>query len=259
MLTLSQITEQYAEALRPFKRNILREYLQYKILEIMFASEYATKLSFLGGTALRIVYGNTRFSEDVDFDNFGLKEDEFDGIAEKVRLGLDALGLKTEIDTVSKGGYRCRVRLPEILFVNELSPHQEEKILIQIDTVAHEYAYKPDEKILNKFDVFSKIFVTPPSILLSQKFFAAINRKRAKGRDFYDIIFLLSFAKPDYVYLAQKIGASTSNELRGKVLEMAKGLDFQALAQDVSPFLFIPSDAKKVELFPQFIAQANLG
>ena len=72
MLTLSQITEQYAEALRPFKRNILREYLQYKILEIMFASEYATKLSFLGGTALRIVYGNTRFSADVDFDNFRL-------------------------------------------------------------------------------------------------------------------------------------------------------------------------------------------
>ncbi len=259
MLTLSQIAEQYPEALRPFKRNILREYLQCKILEIMFASEYAAKLSFLGGTALRIVYDNTRFSEDVDFDNFGLKEGEFDGIAEKVRVGLGALGLKTEVDTVSKGGYRCRVHLPEVLFVNELSPHQEEKILIQIDSVAHDYPYKPDEKILNRFDVFSKIFVTPPSILLSQKFFAALNRKRAKGRDFYDIVFLLSFAKPDYAYLSQKIGASTPEELRGKILEKGKGLDFQALAQDVSPFLFIPSDAKKVELFLQFIAQTNLG
>src|SRR3989344_9051219 len=99
MLTLSQITEQFPEGLRPFKRNILREYLQYKILEIMFASEYAAKLSFLGGTALRIVYGNSRFSEDLDFDNFGLNKDDFDDLAQNVRLGLDALGLKTEIDT----------------------------------------------------------------------------------------------------------------------------------------------------------------
>lgn len=54
MLTLQQIEQQYPEALRPFKRGLLREYLQYKILEIIFASEYAAKLSFLGGTARRI-------------------------------------------------------------------------------------------------------------------------------------------------------------------------------------------------------------
>jgi predicted nucleotidyltransferase component of viral defense system len=64
MLTLSQIEQQYEEQLRPFKRALLREYLQCKILEIIAASEYATKLSFLGGTALRIIYNNTRFSED---------------------------------------------------------------------------------------------------------------------------------------------------------------------------------------------------
>ena len=152
MLTLQQIEEQYPESLRPFKRSLIREYLQYKILELIFASEHAAKLSFLGGTALRIVYGNTRFSEDLDFDNFGLEENEFEGLAQKVRGGLEAQGLKVEVDTVSKGAYRCRIRLPDILFVNELSPHQEEKILIQIDSLAHDFAYQPDKKILNKFD-----------------------------------------------------------------------------------------------------------
>lgn len=257
MLSLQEIEVQYPETLRPFKRNILREYLQYKILEIIFKSSHAAKLSFLGGTALRIVHNNTRFSEDLDFDNFGLEESEFNAIAQEVKAGLDALGLKTEINTVMKGAYRCNVRLPEVLFVNELSPLQEEKILIQIDTLPHQYPYTPDKKILNKFDVFSEIFVTPVSLLLSQKIWAAINRKRAKGRDFYDIVFLFSFTKPEYPYLMQKIGAGDGESVRQKLLESIRDLDFKMLADDVRPFLFNPADAQKVELFREFITRVE--
>lgn len=258
MLTLDQIAAQYSENLRAFKRPVLREYLQYKILEIIFASTLSPKLSFLGGTALRIIYGNTRFSEDLDFDNFGLEEPEFDVLAENVKAGLEAQGLRTEINVVNKGAYRCNVRLPDVLFVNELSPIREEKILIQIDSAAHDFAYSPDKKILNKFDVFSEIFVTPLAILLSQKIWAAMNRRRAKGRDFYDIVFLLSLTKPDYAYLNAKIGIADSAGLRSKLVEVNAGLDFKDLAKDVQPFLFNPEDAKKVELFPEFISQVNL-
>jgi predicted nucleotidyltransferase component of viral defense system len=258
MLTLQQITEQYPAVLKPFKRDMLREYLQYKILEIIFTSEYAAKLSFLGGTALRIVYGNTRFSEDLDFDNFALDEKEFDGLAQKVRAGLEVQGLKVEVGTVAKGAYRCRVRLPDILFINELSPHQEEKILIQIDSAAHHFQYKPDKKILNKFDVFSEIFVTPPDLLLSQKINAAVNRKRAKGRDFYDIVFLFSFTGPNYDYLREKLDISNKVELREFFSKNLPSFDFNELGRDVRSFLFNPADARKVELFPQFINQALL-
>lgn len=258
MLTLQQIEKQYPETLRPFKRAILREYLQFKILEIIFASQYAAKLSFLGGTALRIVYGNARFSEDMDFDNFGLNKREFDDLARKVSVGLELQGLKIEIDTVAKGAYRCRIRLPNILFTNELSPHQEEKILIQIDSAPHDFKYQPDKKNLNKFDVFSEIFVTPPDILLAQKIYAAINRKRAKGRDFYDIVFLLSFTKPNYEYLQMKLGINDSESLRKKLLELVAKLDFKKLGNDVRSFLFNAGDVRKVELFPGFIAQTPL-
>jgi hypothetical protein len=58
--------------LQGFERAILREYLQFKILQVLFESDHAAQLSFLGGTALRIVYDNTRFSDDTDLDNFGL-------------------------------------------------------------------------------------------------------------------------------------------------------------------------------------------
>ncbi len=45
--------------------------------------------------------------------------------------------------------------------------------------------------ILDKFDVFTQINTTPKELLLAQKFYAVINRKRNKGRDFFDIVFLL--------------------------------------------------------------------
>jgi len=258
MLTLQQIEQQYPESLRIFKRNILREYLQYKILEIIFASEFAAKLSFLGGTALRIVYGNTRFSEDLDFDNFGLQGDEFDALAQKVRAGLEAQGLQVEVDTVAKGAYRCNIRLPGILFANALSPHQSEKILIQVDSAAHEFSYRPDKKIINKFDVFAEIFVTPMDILLAQKLYAAVNRKRAKGRDFFDIIFLLSMAKPNYAYLEQKIQVRTGQELKAKLQASLKEIDFTGIVKDVEPFLFNPKDSKKIALFKDYIQQVDL-
>jgi hypothetical protein len=258
MLTLEQIEQQYPESLRPFKRSLLREYLQFKILELIFASEFAPKLSFLGGTALRIVHGNARFSEDLDFDNFGLDESEFAGLAQKVRAGLEAQGLAVEMSLVGKEAYRCNIRLPNVLFANGVSALADEKILIQIDSLAHGFEYRPDKKMLNKFDVFSEIFVTPTDILLAQKMWAVANRRRAKGRDFFDIVFLLSFAKPNYQYLQLKLGVGDAEALRAKLTEIIKDFDFRELARDVKPFLINPDDTRKVELFPEFIAQAKL-
>ena len=53
MLNLSQIQQAYPPQLHPFKPFLLREYLQYKILALLFSSEYALKFVFLGGTCLR--------------------------------------------------------------------------------------------------------------------------------------------------------------------------------------------------------------
>lgn len=258
MLTLSQIEQQYPEPLRPFKRALLREYLQCKILEIIFASEHAAKLSFLGGTALRIMYNNTRFSEDLDFDNFALEEGEFEALSEKVRTGLEAQGLKVEISIVGKDAYRCNVKFPDILYANALSPHEGEKVLMQIDSLAHDFKYQPEKRILNKFDIFSEIFVTPIDILLSQKMWAAVNRRRAKGRDFFDIVFLLSMTKPNYPYLKLKLGVDNARDLRGRLLSATVDLDFVELGKDVQSFLFNAADVKKVELFRESITQASL-
>jgi hypothetical protein len=62
MLDLAQIESYYPEPLRTFKRNLLREYLQYKVLEIIYDSKAGSRLAFIGGTAIHIIHGAPRFS-----------------------------------------------------------------------------------------------------------------------------------------------------------------------------------------------------
>jgi len=258
MLSLKEIEKYYPEDLKIFKRNIIREYLQYKILQIIFNSKYANKLSFLGGTALRIIHNNTRFSEDLDFDNFGLKEKEFDQISIEVKKQLELEGYIVEIRNVYKGAYRCYVRIPKLLFDNELSGYKEEKILIQLDTAPHNFFYKPKKVILNKFDVFTEINTTPIDIILSQKIYAIFNRKTQKGRDFYDVIFLFSKTEPNYDYLEMKMKISDSKSLKKELSNFCEKLNFRELARDVKPFLFNSQDSKRVELFCVFINELKL-
>ncbi|MCF6239712.1 MAG: nucleotidyl transferase AbiEii/AbiGii toxin family protein [Bacteroidales bacterium] len=205
MISLNEIKKYYPENLHIFKNFMLREYLQYKILEIIFESEYADKLCFLGGTCLRIVHNNSRFSEDLDFDNLDLSETDFKDISVIIEKQLSKQGYEIDIKNVFAGAFHCYVRFPNLLFNEGLSGHKEEKILIQLDTEPQYFTYKPEKLILNKFDVFTSINTTPKDILLAQKFYALINRKRKKGRDFFDIIFLMKSTRPNFDYLQQKI------------------------------------------------------
>lgn len=258
MLSLKNIEQYYPDSEKPFKRNILREYLQYKILEIIFNSKYAQDVIFLGGTALRIVYNNSRFSEDLDFDNFTLTQEQFADLANEVKKGLELQGYEVEIKNVFKGAYRSYIRMPNVLFDNDMSALREEKIMIQIDTVPHVFDYKKDTKIINKFDVFTQIFTTPIDILLSQKIYAALNRSRAKGRDFFDIVFLLPQTKPNYGYLEKKLGIKTGQELKDALLVKTIDLNFSHLARDTEPFLINGEDSKKVRLFREYIGSLSL-
>jgi predicted nucleotidyltransferase component of viral defense system len=258
MLDLQQIKKEYPEPLQGYERAIVREYLQYKILQALFESTHASKLSFLGGTALRIVHGNSRFSEDIDLDNFGLSWQAFGELIQRVKLFLELEGFLVEISILAKDAFHCVLRFPELLYNQGLSPHQQEKILIQLDTVAQGYPYSPEVRILNKFDIFTEIRVTPVNVLLSQKIYTAVNRKRPKGRDFYDITFLLSKTRPDYGFIHQKMGISTPESLREELLLRIEAFDFDALADDVAPFLIAQEQVKRVDKFREFWKQVDL-
>ncbi|MCC6412755.1 MAG: nucleotidyl transferase AbiEii/AbiGii toxin family protein [Saprospiraceae bacterium] len=259
MMPLAEIEKQYPPNLRAFGPFLLREYLQYQILQVVFNGKYAQKFCFLGGTCLRIIYQNTRFSEDLDFDNFDLSTSDFDQVADEIGIELRKLGLNVELENVFRGAYHCYIKFPGLLYQTGLSGHKDQKILIQLDTENQGFAYQPKLKFINKFDVFCSVPTTPQDILLAQKFYAVFNRKQPKGRDFFDITFLMGLdVKPNYAFLEQKTGISNPEMLRERILDHCKTLDFEYLANDVRAFLFNANDVRRVLLFSDFMKQAAL-
>lgn len=258
MMQLSEIRKNYPPELQGQGAFLLREYLQYKILELLFTSKFAEKFAFLGGTCLRIVHDNQRFSEDLDFDNFNLSEGDFEAVAQIIQTGLELEGYRVEIRNVFRGAFHCYIRFPGLLYDTGLSGHREARILVNLDTEPQRFEFQPEVKFLNKFDVFAGIRTTPLDLLLSQKFCAITGRKQPKGRDFFDAVFLLGRTRPNYAFLKQKLDIDNPEALREHLITVCERFDFQELAQDVQPFLFNPSDVKRVLFFKEYIASIKL-
>jgi len=83
------------------KLNVLREYLQNYILFLMQKTGMSPSLYFVGGTALRFLYGIRRYSEDLEF---AAAEDwdpsKFSGYITKIKKELDRAGS-------GRGGESC--------------------------------------------------------------------------------------------------------------------------------------------------------
>lgn len=258
MLDLRQIKSFYPESMRIFGRNLLREYLQYKILEIIYDSKYGNKLSFMGGTAIHMIHHNTRFSEDLDFDNLGLNRVEFESLGQLIKDKLELQGCPLETRAVMRKAFRLYLRIPELLFRNHLSKDPREKMHVQVDAEPQRFEYSPDKILINKFDVFGRISAVPGDILLAQKIHCIFKRKRPMGRDFYDALFLIGKTKPNLNYLKQKLQIASLPELKSRMVRRCKSLNLQQLAKDVEPFLFEPADSKKVLFFAQYIEDHEL-
>ena len=183
----------------------------------------------------------------------GLDKERFYELSIIIKKQLERYGYTIEIKNVTKGAFRCYVKLPGLLFEQGLSSHKDETIMIHVDTEPQNFDYQADKIILNKFDVFLRINVVPIDVLLSQKIYAIFHRKRTMGRDFYDTVFLLGRTKPNMDYLREKMGIKSGKELEGKILKFCMELNFEQLAKDVEPFLFDPNEAKKVRMFSEYI------
>lgn len=108
MLSLSQIRNFYPGAPQDTQTSIhlLKEYIELMTLNFLSSSKYIGKLSFIGGTNLRLVKGIDRFSEDLDFDCKNLGNEEFMAMTDDVirflqRSGLPAVAKDKESDKLS--------------------------------------------------------------------------------------------------------------------------------------------------------------
>jgi predicted nucleotidyltransferase component of viral defense system len=252
MIAIEQIQKWYPAGVARRKLDVLREYLQYEILRALYRSKHGHRYVFLGGTCLRIAYGTDRFSEDLDFDNRDLTPEDFEETVAAIQRWLERNGYEVTIRFVHKGAYHARITFPGLLYKYDLSPHKEAKLLIKVDTEKQRYAYTPRVHTLDTFGIDNDILVTPPELLCAQKIAAVLGRKRPKGRDFYDLRWLLDHHRPDYGYLSQRLGIHNAEELRARVAAHTQPFDFDRLAQDVSPFLFDPQDVDRIRHFPAF-------
>ena len=254
MLTFNQIQNIYkgSEPRNDKARLQLVEYIQHELLDSIFKQAGSEKLNFMGGTAIRIAYGGNRFSEDLDFDNNGLSFDEFKELLEMATRDMKGKGFKIEFRFVEKDAFHCHIHLPLLLYKNALTPHLSEKILIKVDTMQNNPEVTPNIFLLKKFDLYRPIRVNSPDVLLAQKLVAIHERKREKGRDFYDVSFLYGFAKPDFKYIEQALHLSKEKFI-SNIIERCQKLDFKSLAKDVEPFLIVPDQASRVLTFLEFI------
>ncbi len=258
MLTFPQLKKYYVDVKNAPSKSILVEYLQYEILDSIYKQKKSAQLSFIGGTAIRIVHGGNRFSEDLDFDNFGLSFEEFQELMNDVIEDMKLKGFIMEARLIEKGAYHCYIKFPHILQAANLSVAVDEKILVRIDTVEKEKIFQPQIYTLNKFDVYRDILVNPVNIVLSQKLMTILGRKREKGRDFYDTSYLYGKTQPDFSYV-EKVLSVTKDEFIEKLLTRCEELDFTFLAKDVEPFLIEADQARRVIGFKEFIKKKLLG
>lgn len=184
--------------LAPLRLVVEKELLHYDILRIMQNHDLLTDLTFIGGTCLRICYGSTRLSEDLDFT----------GGASFTRNSLTLLGKLITESLKEKYGLTVTVTEPEKDIFNvdtwkiKVITRPEKKHLpaqrINIDICAVPSYEKKPLLIHNSYGIDmgnAGLIITGQSReeIFTDKLLAfALRPNRIKYRDLWDIMWLYS-------------------------------------------------------------------
>lgn len=258
MINIEQILSYYPEQLQKTKKvHIIREYLQFMLLNHLSNSKYAKDICFIGGTNLRLIHGIDRFSEDLDFDNKNMSRTKFINMTDALIKHLQNNGVNVIADDKSKdarlAAFRRNLIFPQFLYDNGLSPFKDAKFLIKIESQDQGVEYKPEIFLMNGGGYIFNFPAAPNNVLCSMKIAALLNRQ--KGRDFYDTMFLLSKTQPDYAFLKERTGISSPQELKKALLQTAKKTDLRHKSKDFEHLIIDRNNAKKILLFPDFISK----
>jgi len=257
MITIEQIKNYFPLQVRGnavFYKHILKEYLQLMILDYLSSTYYIQKTVFIGGTNLRLVKGIDRFSEDIDFDCKDFSENEFMEMTDNIILFLERSGWRVETKDKSSSklrAFRRNIHFPELLFDMGLSGHKEERFLIKIESQDQSINYTPNIVDISGCGFFFPFPVPSDGVLCSMKIAAML--ARSKGRDFYDLMFLLSQTKPDYDFLSKRCGISNLKEFKEATKERLKSVDLKVKQRDFEHLLLNKANSEKILRFGNFV------
>lgn len=257
MIQIEQIRNYFPVQIRgnsSFDKHVLKEYLQLMILDYLSSTPTIQKMVFIGGTNLRLVKGIDRFSEDLDFDCKDLSKEEFVEMTNGVIRFLERSGLRVEAkdkENPKLTAFRRNIHFPELLFDLGLSGHKEERFLIKVESQDQQVGYSPVVKNIKGCGFFFPFPVPSDGVLCSMKIAAML--ARAKGRDFYDLMFLLSQAKPDYDFLSRRCGIHNLQEFKQTTIQLLKTVDLKKKQKDFEHLLFNKVNSERILRFGEFV------
>ena len=241
------------------KRALIREFLQSKIIYLLYNQRDSKKLSFIGGTSLRLLRNLDRFSEDLDFDNMGLTFQKTKAMFEACSNRLASEGFKIEFgfkktpsSTNSAIGY---IKFIDLLFELNISGHTAEKLLIKIDYTTPKTLPETEILILGRFGLTQTVVANTGDFILSQKSHAILTRKSLQPRDIYDFVWLRSHGFKPSKKLFKNMGVNNEMELYDKLLEKYKTIkpQLKSLKKKLQPFLINEENVKYLDIFEKLV------
>jgi len=256
----------------------LREILQEIVLLGLSRTGFFDHALFYGGTALRILHGLDRFSEDLDFSLIAPDENFDLSLYEKVVIeALHSFGFEVTIQMKNsdsniksaflKGNtsqHLLNIEAPEDI-VKTFGQGRLVKIKFEVDTQPP-LNYQSEKKTLLVPSPFTINAMTLPS-LFAGKMHAILCRNwstRPKGRDWYDLVWYISQGVPlDLTHLNARLQQNCSwlekqdialqKEInKAYLLELLelriKELDISMAKRDVEVFI---SDTRVLDIWSQ--------
>lgn len=261
--------------------NALKEIMQEIALLGLWRSKFFEHAAFYGGTALRILYGLDRFSEDLDFSllkpqkHFSLVPYLAAIEAELMAMGFVVTVEKRDTHNTSaiesafvKAGTRehfIKIAVPEDISTR-IQKNKLIKMKLEIDTDPPAGFNTEVKTVLQPIPFAVNTYKMPD--LFAGKLHAVLHRQwkeRVKGRDYYDFVWYVSRGVPVHLsHLEQRLRQSgawtTEKEMQqADLLELLEKrfleLDVSKAKKDVAPFL---RDQAAVELWSKEFFQSLL-
>jgi predicted nucleotidyltransferase component of viral defense system len=228
---------------------LVREYLQARILESLQDSGVFLRWAFVGGTALRFLFGIPRFSEDLDFPLITPGKDiRFKQAAGEVTRVFEREGYKINVKvneerTVSSAW----IGFPGLPREVDISSHPAQVLSVKLELDTNPPAGAHIENSIIRRHVTLNLCHYDKSSMLAGKIHAVLNRSWAKGRDLYDLVWYLAertWPGPNIDLLNAALeqtgweGSRLSEKnWRKQLKNRIETLDWEQARADVKPFL----------------------
>ncbi|MEE2960921.1 MAG: nucleotidyl transferase AbiEii/AbiGii toxin family protein [Myxococcota bacterium] len=192
--------------------NALKEILQELALLGLWRAKFFEHAAFYGGTALRILYGLDRFSEDLDFSllhpnsEFTLKKylRAMESEIESFGFGVTVTQKEKSIDSAIQSAFIKGDTLNQLMSIDlpqalgrKVHARRAFKIKVEID-IDPPMGFKVETKSILQPIPF-RILCFKPCDLFAGKVHALLCREwktRVKGRDWYDFVWYLAQKTP---------------------------------------------------------------